>query len=68
MSDLLISEQNGFRTLHFGSEWVQGRMRISRPHELAIPYAMEMASAALFVPPPQRIYVAGLGVGALPTS
>ncbi|MGL5003392.1 MAG: hypothetical protein ACRDAM_10680 [Casimicrobium sp.] len=66
MSDLLISEHNGFRTLHFGSEWIQGRMRISRPHELAIAYAMEMAAAALFGPPPQRIYVAGLGVGALP--
>jgi spermidine synthase len=66
MSDLLVSEHNGLRTLHFGSEWIQGRMRISRPHELAIAYAQEMAAATLFVPPPQRIYVAGLGVGALP--
>jgi spermidine synthase len=66
MSDVLISEHNGFRTLHFGSEWIQGRMRISRPHELALGYAQEMTAALLFVPPPQRIYVAGLGIGALP--
>jgi spermidine synthase len=66
MSDLLISEHNGFRTLHFGSEWIQGRMRISRPHELALAYAQEMTAALLFVPPPRRVYVAGLGIGALP--
>ena len=66
MSDLLISEHLGFRTLHFGSEWVQGRMRISRPDELALGYAQDMCAALLFVPPPKQIYVAGLGVGALP--
>ncbi len=41
-------------------------MRMSRPHELAIPYAQEMTAALIFVPPPARVYVAGLGVGALP--
>ena len=66
MSDLLISEHLGFRTLHFGSEWVQGRMRISRPDELALGYAQDMCAALLFVPPPKQIYVAGLGVGSLP--
>ncbi len=66
MSDLLISEHLGFRTLHFGSEWVQGRMRISRPDELALGYAQDMCAALLLVPPPKHIYVAGLGVGSLP--
>jgi spermidine synthase len=66
MSDLLISEHNGLRTLHFGSEWIQGRMRISKPHDLILGYAQEMTAALLFVPPPSRVYVAGLGVGALP--
>ena len=66
MSDLLISEHLGFRTLHFGSEWVQGRMRISRPDELALGYAQDMCAALLFVPPPKQVYVAGLGVGSLP--
>jgi spermidine synthase len=66
MSDLLVSEHNGYRTLHFGSEWVQGRMRISRPAELALGYAQEMTAPLLFVPPAKTIYVAGLGVGALP--
>jgi spermidine synthase len=66
MADLLISEHNGLRTLHFGSDWVQGRMRISKPHELVLGYAQEMTAALLFAPPPSRVYVAGLGVGALP--
>ena len=66
MSDLLISEQHGFRTLHFGSEWVQGRMRISRPADLALGYAQDMCAALLFTPPPKHVYVAGLGVGSLP--
>ncbi len=66
MSDLLISEQNGLRTLHFGSEWVQGSMRISKPAELTLGYAQEMTAPLLFVPPARTIYVAGLGVGALP--
>lgn len=66
MSDLLISEHLGYRTLHFGSEWVQGRMRISRPAELALGYAQDMCAALLFVPPPKQVYVAGLGVGSLP--
>ena len=66
MSDILISEHNGYRTLHFGNEWVQGRMRISRPAELALGYAEDMTAALLFSPPPKQIYVAGLGIGALP--
>ncbi|TAG02347.1 MAG: hypothetical protein EAZ43_09405 [Betaproteobacteria bacterium] len=66
MSDLLISEQNGLRTLHFGSEWVQGSMRISKPSELTLGYAQEMTAPLLFVPAARSIYVAGLGVGALP--
>ncbi len=61
-----MSELNGYRTLHFGNEWVQGRMRISRPNELALGYAEDMTAALLFSPPPKHIYVAGLGVGALP--
>lgn len=66
MSEILISEQRGLRTLHFGSEWVQGRMRISKPAELMLGYAQDMTAALLFVPPPKTIYVAGLGVGSLP--
>lgn len=66
MSELLISEQNGLRTLHFGSEWVQGRMRMSRPDELVLGYAQDMCAALLLVPPPKQVYVAGLGVGSLP--
>ncbi|MBC7708671.1 MAG: spermidine synthase, partial [Rhizobacter sp.] len=66
MSELLISEQNGLRTLHFGSEWVQGRMRMSRPTELVLGYAQDMCAALLLVPAPKQVYVAGLGVGSLP--
>ncbi len=66
MSELLITEQAGLRSLHFGSDWVQGQMRIRRPDELVLAYTQEMCAGLLFVPEPARIWIAGLGVGALP--
>ena len=29
-----ISEEAGVRSLHFGSDWVQGAMRVRRPNAL----------------------------------
>jgi spermidine synthase len=31
-----IREESGVRTLHFGSEWIQGAMRIARPWNLEL--------------------------------
>ncbi|MCM2326993.1 MAG: fused MFS/spermidine synthase [Lysobacter sp.] len=42
MSSIEISEAGGVRHLHFGSELVQGAMRIARPWALELEYTREM--------------------------
>jgi spermidine synthase len=42
MASIEISEQHGVRYLHFGSDWVQGAMRIARPWSLELEYTREM--------------------------
>lgn len=42
-----IREAAGVRTLHFGSEWIQGAMRIARPWNLELEYTKEMMAALL---------------------
>jgi spermidine synthase len=37
-----IREERGVRYLHFGSEWVQGAMRIARPASLELEYTREL--------------------------
>ncbi len=41
------SEESGVRFLHFGSEWVQGAMRIARPYALELEYTREMMACLL---------------------
>jgi len=36
-----ISEEAGVRYLHFGSDWIQGAMRIARPWALELDYTRE---------------------------
>lgn len=64
-----IRESRGVRTLHFGSDWVQGAMRVSRPWELELVYTREMMAALLLSATwpelPQRILQVGLGAGSL---
>ena len=42
-----IREESGVRTLHFGSEWIQGAMRIARPWNLELDYTKEMMASLL---------------------
>lgn len=42
------SDEAGVRYLHFGSEWVQGAMRIARPWALELEYTREMMLALVF--------------------
>jgi spermidine synthase len=42
-----IREEAGVRTLHFGSEWIQGAMRIARPWNLELEYTREMMASLL---------------------
>lgn len=64
-----IREARGVRTLHFGSDWVQGAMRVSRPWDLELVYTREMMAALLLSPSwpamPHRILQIGLGAGSL---
>lgn len=62
-----LSEADGIRYLHFGSEWVQGAMRIKDPAELVLEYTSQMMAWLLFLEPPreQSIGLLGLGAGSL---
>jgi spermidine synthase len=60
-----LSEQDGVRYLHFGTEWVQGAMRIRKPDWPELEYAQQMMAWMLFLEQPTAIAQLGLGTGAL---
>jgi spermidine synthase len=60
-----FSEEDGVRYLHFGSEWVQGAMRLSAPQAIELEYAQQMMAWSLFVERPRAIAQLGLGAAAL---
>ncbi len=63
-----ISEEAGVRYLHFGSDWIQGAMRIARPWALELDYTREMMAALLLRPEPAwpcRALLVGLGAASL---
>lgn len=66
--DIDISEQAGVRSLHFGSDWVQGAMRIARPWALELDYTREMMACLALRPEhdwPRRVLLIGLGAASL---
>jgi spermidine synthase len=63
-----IREESGVRTLHFGSDWVQGAMRIARPWNLELEYTREMMASLLLREDsrfPRNILLIGLGAASL---
>jgi len=63
-----ISEDSGVRNLHFGSDWIQGAMRIARPWSLELAYTREMMAGLLMRPLghwPRNALLIGLGAGSL---
>lgn len=62
-----VSEHAGVRSLHFGSDWVQGAMRVARPWALELDYTREMMAPLLMRPVdwPRRVLIVGLGAGSL---
>lgn len=60
-----LSELEGVRYLHFGTEWVQGAMRIRKPDWIELEYAQQMMAWMLFNRTPRHIVQLGLGTGAL---
>ncbi len=67
MTPIDISEKSGVRYLHFGSEWIQGAMRVARPYTLELEYTREMMLPLLMYPHdwPKRVLLIGLGAGSL---
>ena len=62
---ITLSEEDGVRYLHFGTEWVQGAMRISRPWSIELEYQQQMMAPLLFLPAPSHVLQLGLGAAAL---
>jgi spermidine synthase len=63
-----IREESGVRTLHFGSEWIQGGMRIARPWNLELEYTKEMMASLLLREEsrfPRKVLLIGLGAASL---
>ncbi len=60
-----LSEEGGVRFLHFGTEWVQGAMRIRKPDWIELEYAQQMMAWLLFNDTPSHVVQLGLGTGAL---
>ena len=62
---ITLSEADGIRYLHFGSVWIQGAMRRSRPYEIVLEYTRQMMAWLLFLDPDRPPFAIGqLGLGA----
>ena len=59
-----VSEESGVRYLHFGTEWIQGAMRLRRPNDLVLAYTQQMMAWLLLLEPQADDEVAILGLGA----
>ncbi|MBR7783708.1 spermidine synthase [Undibacterium luofuense] len=62
---ITLSESDGIRYLHFGTEWVQGAMRVRKPDWLELEYSQQMMAWMLFQEAPARIAQLGLGSAAI---
>jgi spermidine synthase len=60
-----LSEDNGVRYLHFGTQWIQGAMRIRKPDWIELEYVQQMMAWMLFIEKPSHIVQLGLGTAAL---
>ena len=67
MEPVSFSESGGIRYLHFGTELIQGAMRMRDPNEIYLEYNQQMMAWLLFLEtkPGMRVAQLGLGTGAL---
>jgi len=68
VANIDISEEAGVRSLHFGSDWVQGAMRIARPWSLELEYTRDMMLSLLLRERgrfPRNALLIGLGAASL---
>lgn len=60
-----IIDSGDFRSLYFGSGYLQSRMSLSCPHTLVLSYTHFMAFGLLFCRSPRQILIVGVGSGSL---
>ncbi len=67
MEPVTFSESGGIRYLHFGTDMIQGAMRIRDPDEIYLEYNQQMMAWLLFLEtkPGMKVAQLGLGTGAL---
>ncbi|MDR0458389.1 MAG: spermidine synthase [Burkholderiaceae bacterium] len=69
LPEVNLSEYDGVRYLHLGSQWVQGAMRIAAPFDLELEYVQRMMAWLLFMTPEsvpgRHAMQLGLGAGAI---
>src|SRR5690349_20215733 len=59
-----ITEFEGVRSLHLGTSWVQGAMRLAKPDMIELEYVRMIMMWTLFLPAPRHIVQLGLGSAA----
>lgn len=69
MAPATMSEADGVRFLHLGTPWVQGAMRVRKPHRLELDYVQRMMAWLLLIDtdslPHAHAVQLGLGAGAI---
>ena len=61
-----LSEYDGVRSLHLGTPWIQGSMRIAKPERIELDYVQRMLASLLWLPSAEwgRGHAVQLGLGA----
>lgn len=65
-SSVDVSESDGVRSLHLGTETIQSSMRISAPYALELAYTRGMLAFLLFSAQVKNVLAVGLGGGSVP--
>jgi spermidine synthase len=63
MEPVTFSESGGIRYLHFGTDLIQGAMRMRDPDEIYLEYNQQMMAWLLFLETMPGMKVAQLGLG-----
>lgn len=63
--EITLTEFRGIQFLHFGTDWIQGAMRLNNPFEIVLDYVQQMMAWMLFRENPEHIVQLGLGSAAL---
>ena len=64
-SSVVISDEDGLRSLHIGGLAIQSAMRTAAPDMLALHYTQAMMAFLLFNASPEQILMVGLGGGSI---